>query len=105
MVYTAQQLVMRKHLSYPTTVTAMHDSNIAWSGIGSSLFTLYRNIYLPVSVSGTLLAVMYLGCIAVFHITTPALFSVQTFNASLSINMTVSGLPDYRNDTATTLYE
>lgn len=97
MVYTAQQLVMRNHLSRATTGTAMHDSNTAWSGIGSGLLTLWRNIYFPASVSGTLLAVLYLGLIAVFHITTPALFSVQTFNASVPVNLTLSGLPDYQD--------
>ncbi|KAJ7512649.1 hypothetical protein B0H11DRAFT_2434 [Mycena galericulata] len=70
------------------------------AGIGSAVLSLLGQRSLRSSLVGVLSAVLYLGNIMVLHVTTPALFSVQTFNSTRSIPVQTQSLVDYKtNDT------
>ncbi|KAJ6491161.1 hypothetical protein C8R45DRAFT_1138236 [Mycena sanguinolenta] len=82
LVYVSQTLSMRRSVKADQTLTATHDTAAAWTGIGSAISCLWNQRIVPVSAGGVLLIFMYLGSILALHITTPALFSVETFNAT-----------------------
>ena len=100
MLLTTQQLVVRRDLGMRRTLTAIHDSDIAWSGLGSSLLTLWRQISLPADVKGILVAVVYLIGIAVLHITTPSLFVLEAFNQTMVTDVNTTGGPDWSSPDA-----
>ncbi|KAJ7436264.1 hypothetical protein B0H11DRAFT_2294984 [Mycena galericulata] len=100
MVVVVQTLAMRLNLHSTKTLTAAHDTASAWAGIGSAVLSLLGQRSLRSSLVGVLSAVLYLGNIMVLHVTTPALFSVQTFNSTRSIPVQTQSLVDYKtNDT------
>ena len=75
MVVTTQQLAMKIQLSRFQYLTTTHDVALAWSGLGASLVSLWRQARLPVSLWQVMTVAVYLGCIAVLHITLPTLVS------------------------------
>ncbi|KAJ7457691.1 hypothetical protein FB451DRAFT_1183013 [Mycena latifolia] len=88
-------LSIRRRLQMEQPLTAIHDSAAAWSGLGSAVLRIWHQKALPASVIGVLSALLYLGNILVLHITTPALFSVETFNSSRLVPVGTHGLPAY----------
>ncbi|KAJ6491169.1 hypothetical protein C8R45DRAFT_928996 [Mycena sanguinolenta] len=86
---------MRRSVKADQTLTATHDTAAAWTGIGSAISCLWNQRIVPVSVGGVLSIFMYLGNILALHITTPALFSVETFNATQLDRVGTGGLPTY----------
>ncbi|KAJ7321552.1 hypothetical protein DFH08DRAFT_617149, partial [Mycena albidolilacea] len=80
LVFLAQKSNMYHNGRVDQTLTAAHDGFASWAGLGSAVATLYSQLSVPASVFGTLNIVGYLACIAVLHITTPAIISVQPFN-------------------------
>jgi len=95
MLLTTQQLVVRRDLGTRRTLTSTNDSDVAWSGLGSSLLTLWRQFELPAHVGETLIAVVYLSGIAALHITTPSLFVVEAFNQSIATTVEATGSIDW----------
>ncbi|KAJ7698553.1 hypothetical protein B0H17DRAFT_1196662 [Mycena rosella] len=96
LVYVTQTLSTRRSLRMDQTLTAIHDSAAAWSGIGSAVVYLWLQISVRGSFVGVLSAFIYLGNILALHISTPALFSVATFNSSQPIILqTENQLPSY----------
>ncbi|KAJ6620422.1 hypothetical protein B0H10DRAFT_1077202 [Mycena sp. CBHHK59/15] len=95
LVVVMQTLAMRRNLQTYRTLTATHDTAAAWAGIGSALFRLLSQSLVPASVLGSLCTFLYLGNIMVLHITTPALFSLETFNSSLSMPVKTQSLPEF----------
>jgi len=95
MLLTTQQLVVRRDMGIPRTLTSIHDSDGAWYGLGSSLLALWRQTKIPAHVSGTFVAVLYLSGIATLHITTPALFAVEVFNATGTEIVRTTGAIDW----------
>ncbi|KAJ6491201.1 hypothetical protein C8R45DRAFT_1096710 [Mycena sanguinolenta] len=95
LVYVSQTLSTRQSLKADQTLTATHDTAAAWAGIGSTISCLWNQRIVPSSVGGVVLIFMYLGSIVVLHITTPALFSVETFNATRLDQVRTQGLPVY----------
>ncbi|KAJ6503856.1 hypothetical protein C8R45DRAFT_973929 [Mycena sanguinolenta] len=93
LVFLIQKLSMRKSLHESQTLTTTHDNAAAWAGIGSALSRVWYQKAVPASLSGVFSAFFYLGNILALHITTPALFSLQTFNSSRSISVTTQGFP------------
>ncbi|KAJ7924190.1 hypothetical protein B0H13DRAFT_2654929 [Mycena leptocephala] len=75
------------------TLTASHDIARAWTGVGSALAALVDQIAVPSSTVGTLSVAGYLLSISILHITTPALFSVETFAQSIPTTVTTTGFP------------
>jgi hypothetical protein len=82
------------------TLTVIHDSISSWAGLGSALVTLFSQVSIPTSVSGTFNIVGYLGCISVLHITIPAILSVETFDTTVAVPASTFGIPEYANSTA-----
>lgn len=95
MVFTMQQLAISHKLSGSTTLTETHDVNTAWLGLGSALLTLRRQLTRPAALYSTLIAVIYLSGIATLHITTPALFSIQTTSLQTPTDVKTFGMANY----------
>ncbi|KAJ7331077.1 hypothetical protein DFH08DRAFT_940257, partial [Mycena albidolilacea] len=100
LVFLTQKLAMQRTFRSCQTLTATHDSLSSWTGLGSALSTLYNQVSIPASVIGTLHVVGYLGCISILHTTIPAILSAETFNATVAINVTTVGNPEFANSTA-----
>ncbi|KAJ7793156.1 hypothetical protein B0H14DRAFT_3498386 [Mycena olivaceomarginata] len=80
LVFVTQRLWTRRSLPTEKTLTVTHDSAAAWTGIGSALSQLWSQRTTSGSVIGVLSVFLCLANILVLHITTPALFSFETFN-------------------------
>ncbi|KAF8912635.1 hypothetical protein CPB85DRAFT_1252533 [Mucidula mucida] len=83
MVMSVQSLSAKTILHKDVTITALHDTASAWSGLGSAARALSRQFSLPSAWWPVASALLYLGGIAVFHISTPSLLNLETFNATL----------------------
>ncbi|KAJ7610620.1 hypothetical protein DFH06DRAFT_171956 [Mycena polygramma] len=96
---------MQYNLRVRQTLTATHDSVAAWNGLGSALSGLYAQFKVPASVFGTLTAAVYLSCLALLHITSPAILSVEGFNVSVPVPVQTLGVPEFNNsvDTSATV--
>ncbi|KAJ7108130.1 hypothetical protein C8R44DRAFT_857713 [Mycena epipterygia] len=95
LVFVTQTLSTRCRLRMDETLTATHDSLAAWSGMGSAMSQLWNQKSMPASMFGVLSVFLYLGNILALHITTPALFSLETFNSSRSIVVGTQSLPAF----------
>ncbi|KAJ7144492.1 hypothetical protein C8R44DRAFT_973968 [Mycena epipterygia] len=93
LVFVTQTLAVRRDLKTDQTLTTTHDKAAAWAGIGSAVIYVWHQKAVPASLIGVLSVFFYLGNILVLHITTPALFSLQTFNSSRSVVIGTQGLP------------
>ncbi|KAJ7144605.1 hypothetical protein C8R44DRAFT_865510 [Mycena epipterygia] len=84
----------------------MHDDILSWSGIGSGLASLSNQLAVPASVTGTLAIAGYLSTIAFLHLTTPALFALQTFNQTFPSNVSTRVIPQWNTSdyNATSLF-
>ncbi|KAJ7112172.1 hypothetical protein C8R44DRAFT_741877 [Mycena epipterygia] len=95
LVFITQKLSMRQSIKTDQTLTTTHDTAAAWAGIGSSIYCLWNQRTLPATTVGVLSILLYLGSILVLHITTPALFALETFNSTRSVSVGTQGLPTY----------
>ncbi|KAJ7840947.1 hypothetical protein B0H14DRAFT_3140379 [Mycena olivaceomarginata] len=93
LVFVTQRLWTRRSLRADQTLTATHDSAAAWTGIGSALSQLWSQRTTSGSVIGVLSVFLYLANILVLHITTPALFSFETFNSTRTVGVATRSLP------------
>ncbi|KAJ7738879.1 hypothetical protein B0H14DRAFT_490558 [Mycena olivaceomarginata] len=93
LVFVTQRLWTRRSLRAHQTLTATHDSAAAWTGIGSALVQLWSQRTTPGSIIGVLSVFLYLANILVLHITTPALFTFETFNSTRPFNVATRSLP------------
>ncbi|KAF8207968.1 hypothetical protein K438DRAFT_1814717 [Mycena galopus ATCC 62051] len=92
LVFVTQTLSQRRSLRITQALTATHDNSVAWAGVGSAISSIWNQRASP-STSASLSAVLYLGSILVLHITTPALFSLETFTSPNQVLLTTEGLP------------
>ncbi|KAJ7755428.1 hypothetical protein B0H16DRAFT_715079 [Mycena metata] len=97
LLYVMQQQATLSNIRKYCTLTTTHDKLCSWSGIGSSLSTLYNQISLPVSVLATLSITAYLLALSALHVTTPALLSIETFNYSNSFEVPLLGRPQWND--------
>ncbi|KAJ7762998.1 hypothetical protein B0H16DRAFT_1883880 [Mycena metata] len=95
LVFVTQTLWMRRSLRADKTLTAMHDHAAAWTGIGSAMLHIWHQKTAAASLTGTFTVFLYLGNILILHISTPALFSLQTFNFTRPLQVETNGLPYY----------
>ncbi|KAJ7325382.1 hypothetical protein DFH08DRAFT_1085128 [Mycena albidolilacea] len=93
LVFVTQRLWTRRNLQADRTLTAMHDSAAAWTGIGSALSQLWFQRTTSGSVVGVVSVFLYLANILVLHITTPALFAFETFNSTWPVHVATRSLP------------
>ncbi|KAJ7901395.1 hypothetical protein B0H13DRAFT_1883072 [Mycena leptocephala] len=99
LVFLTQKLAMQQNIRTHQTLTATHDIISSWAGFGSALAMLFNQVSVPASVLGTLSVVSYLGCIAMLHITIPAILSVETFNTTIPVPASTFGMPEFENST------
>ncbi|KZT05121.1 uncharacterized protein LAESUDRAFT_813732 [Laetiporus sulphureus 93-53] len=104
--YTACLLLITQRLSLnslllrPRTLTALHDVSSAWTGLGAGLLSLWRQLSIPTAVFGTLGVTVYLGCLSILHISTPALFSMDAFNQTGALPVGfIAGMPSVGDPT------
>ncbi|KAJ7120094.1 hypothetical protein C8R44DRAFT_787605 [Mycena epipterygia] len=95
LVFVTQTLWMRRSLQTDQTLTATHDHAAAWAGIGAAVSNVWYQKAVPASIIGVLSIFCYLGNILIFHITTPALFSLATFTSPSPIPLGTQSLPDF----------
>ncbi|KAJ6488764.1 hypothetical protein C8R45DRAFT_1142866 [Mycena sanguinolenta] len=95
LVFLTQELDLRHNSRSGQTLTTIHDDMTSWSGLGSALGTLYKQLPVPSSVVGTLTILGYLACVSVLHITTPAIISVQIFNNTVPVPISTQWLPSF----------
>ncbi|KAJ7927259.1 hypothetical protein B0H13DRAFT_2653591 [Mycena leptocephala] len=100
-LFVTQKSAMHYYLHVLQTLTAAHDNVSSWGGLGSALVSVYRQISIPASITGTLSVAGYLACVSSFHITTPALFSMAGFNMSVPLPVQTLGLPQIADLNAT----
>ncbi|OBZ71583.1 hypothetical protein A0H81_08441 [Grifola frondosa] len=92
LVLLTQQLATRRMLHMRQSLTTIHDKAAAWSGMGSAVTAVFRQIFVPSQSSstaksgfivdvGVVVIALYLGCIHILHITTPSAFAVQDLPA------------------------
>ncbi|KAJ7347819.1 hypothetical protein DFH08DRAFT_808594 [Mycena albidolilacea] len=67
---------------------------MAWSGLGSALATVYQQLSIPASVKKSLLILGYLTTVWFLHLTTPLLFSVESYNSVIMSTVSTQGLPE-----------
>ncbi|KAJ7861048.1 hypothetical protein B0H13DRAFT_2355281 [Mycena leptocephala] len=94
LVYLTQTLATQHNLETNRTLTAIHDTSVAWTGIGSAALSLWSQKTVPASVIGVLTVFLYLGNITALNISTPALLSLQAFNLSRETIVSTDGLPN-----------
>ncbi|KAJ7467499.1 hypothetical protein FB451DRAFT_1258708, partial [Mycena latifolia] len=97
LLYLTQKLAIHSDLRKYCTITATHDKLSSWTGIGSSLSTLYNQIALPASVLPAFYITGYLLALSVLHVTTPALLSIETFNFTSSMGVGMQGGPQWND--------
>ncbi|KAK7018990.1 hypothetical protein R3P38DRAFT_2979971 [Favolaschia claudopus] len=95
LVFITQTLSMRRSLQRPQTLTETHDNAVAWIGIGSAIMQLWSQKAVPASVFGVFSTFLYLLCVLILHVTTPALFALEAFNATQPVLVDSQGLPSY----------
>ncbi|KAJ7800058.1 hypothetical protein B0H14DRAFT_2616551 [Mycena olivaceomarginata] len=93
LVLVTQKLSMRRNLVTAQPLTATHDTTAAWAGIGSAFLHLCHQKAVRTSITGILSVCLYLGTVLVLHITTPALFALETFNSTSTSEVLTEGLP------------
>ncbi|KZT05110.1 uncharacterized protein LAESUDRAFT_242330 [Laetiporus sulphureus 93-53] len=88
-----QSLILRRH-----TFTAIHDVASAWTGVGSAVLSLWRQLFIPAAVIGTSGVTVYLLCLSVLHISTPSLFSMAAYNQTSVVHVDFTrGMPQVQN--------
>ncbi|KAF9242065.1 hypothetical protein BU15DRAFT_72996 [Melanogaster broomeanus] len=90
LVLCTQRLALRRNLCLRQTLTATHDLSASWTDLGAALVSLWRQRYVRSSVFGTISVALYLGAIAVLHVTTSTLLSLQSFNGTETVPVSTS---------------
>ncbi|KAJ7618334.1 hypothetical protein DFH06DRAFT_97896 [Mycena polygramma] len=94
-VFVTQTISVRRLLQATPTLTAIHDSTAAWAGIGSAVFYLWHQTRVRGSFFGVLFIFLSLSSVLILHVSTPALFAVQTFSSSRLVDVPTQSLPDW----------
>ncbi|KAJ6486335.1 hypothetical protein DFH09DRAFT_1291576 [Mycena vulgaris] len=95
LVFLTQTLATRRSIRKTQSLTVTHDSATAWAGIGSAVVQIWRQKSARASIPGVLSIFLYLGNILLLSITTPALFSLETFHSSHSVLVSTQSLPTF----------
>ncbi|KAJ7142380.1 hypothetical protein C8R44DRAFT_846434 [Mycena epipterygia] len=105
-LFITQRMAIQYYLENTRTLTAMHDDILSWAGLGSGLASLYNQLAVPASVTGTLAIAGYLSTLSFLHLTTPALFALQTFNQTFPATVQTHGIPEWNTSdhNATSLF-
>ncbi|KAJ7579190.1 hypothetical protein C8J56DRAFT_1110410 [Mycena floridula] len=92
LLFITQKLALRRVLSSAKTMTALHDRQSAWVGLGSAVNVLWNQRSVPASVWGVTVVTLYLAFTAGLKITTPNILSLVSVNqtGSRTIQSTLS---------------
>ncbi|KAG1809178.1 uncharacterized protein BJ212DRAFT_620825 [Suillus subaureus] len=71
-------------------LTTIHDIFSAWAGLGSALSNVWKQTRIPASLWATTAVTTYLVCISVLHVTSSTLLQFQTFNSSVTTNISTT---------------
>ncbi|KAG2110051.1 hypothetical protein BD769DRAFT_1674726 [Suillus cothurnatus] len=71
-------------------LTTIHDISNAWAGLGSALSSVCKQTHKPASLWATIAVTTYLLCISVLHVTSSTLIQFQTFNSSMTTNVSTT---------------
>ncbi|KAG1721885.1 hypothetical protein EDB19DRAFT_1770549 [Suillus lakei] len=88
LVYLMQRLSFLKNVTRRQTVTMLHDTVNAWSGLGSALECLWRQSTIPASWWSILSITVYLACVFTLHVISSSIIQLQTFNATVDVSAT-----------------
>ncbi|KIK67602.1 hypothetical protein GYMLUDRAFT_237831 [Collybiopsis luxurians FD-317 M1] len=94
---TTQRLALRRQLNLYNSLTAKHDANEAWMGLGSAILSSlkWRQLGFRVSMNSIFLPLLYLGGIASLHSVAVGMFGLVPRATNTTIPFTSSGLPDF----------
>ncbi|KAF7344163.1 hypothetical protein MVEN_01706500 [Mycena venus] len=95
LVFVTQILSMRRSLHMNQTLTATHDNAVAWAGFGSAFAQIWHQKSGSASVIGVISVFLYLGNIALLHVTIAGSFSLESFNATRPLSVVTQGLPAF----------
>ncbi|KAG2121113.1 hypothetical protein DEU56DRAFT_835171 [Suillus clintonianus] len=90
LVFLTQQLAISRALVRRLKLTSIHDISGAWAGLGSALNTVWKQTGVRASLWATTAVATYLVCISVLHVTSSTLLQFQTFNSSITTNVSTT---------------
>ncbi|KAG2110030.1 hypothetical protein BD769DRAFT_1691600 [Suillus cothurnatus] len=90
LVFLTQRLAISKALVCRLKLTTIHDISGAWAGLGSALSSVWKQTRTPASLWATTAVTTYLICISVLHVTSSTLLQLQTFNSSMTTNVSTT---------------
>lgn len=88
LVLSTQRLALRNNMYTRQTLTAIHDKNSAWLGLGSALASLWQQVHLSASAASIVYIALYLFGMFVLHITIPGLFHTVPYNSTVITRQT-----------------
>ena len=80
LVLLTQRLALRADLSRVQTLTAIHDKNNAWLGLGSAFVSMYQQLRLRAAGIGVASILAYLLSVFALHVTIPSMLHAEPFN-------------------------
>ena len=96
MLWTIQQVTLRRDFHTRQTPTAIHDKSSAWLGLYPSFSALLDQIKISADAPKVLYIFLYLGGISVLHIVIPSSLNVNTYNGTVSVEQnTMLARPAY----------
>ncbi|OAX40020.1 hypothetical protein K503DRAFT_768992 [Rhizopogon vinicolor AM-OR11-026] len=89
LVYLMQRLTLLRNLTRRQTLTALHDTVNAWSGLGSALECLWLQTTITASWWWIVSITVYLTCVFTLHVVSSSIIQLQTFNATVDASATM----------------
>ncbi|KAG2739793.1 hypothetical protein P692DRAFT_20841016, partial [Suillus brevipes Sb2] len=90
LVFLTQRLAMSRALVRRLKLTSIHDISGTWAGIGSALSSVWKQTGTPALLWSTVAVTAYLVCISVLHVTSSTLLQFQTFNSTMTTNVSTT---------------
>ncbi|KIJ64354.1 hypothetical protein HYDPIDRAFT_28797 [Hydnomerulius pinastri MD-312] len=84
LVFITQRLALSSTLSRRQKLTAVHDTCMAWKGLGAAINGLWQQTKVAASPCAIAAIVAYLASVSVLHIASSTIMQFQTFNNSLT---------------------
>ncbi|KAJ3971035.1 hypothetical protein EV361DRAFT_913146 [Lentinula raphanica] len=94
---TTQRLALRRQLNLYNSLTAKHDANEAWMGLGSSLMAAlkWRQLGFTEARNSLFIPLLYLAGIASLHSVGTGMFGLVPKAITRPFSFTSQGLPDF----------
>ncbi|KAJ3740950.1 hypothetical protein DFH05DRAFT_1528772 [Lentinula detonsa] len=94
---TTQKLALRRQLNLYNSLTAKHDANEAWMGLGSSLMAVlkWRQLGFHEARNSIFIPLLYLAGIASLHSVGTSMFGLVPKSVTTPFSFSSQGLPDF----------